>query len=219
MGKIIDLRSITPRTNGTRKVSDIEKIVRHHSATKTGDFHSFMKHWKNVNGWGTGGYAEIILRNGDVQICYDPEEITNGVGGENSYTYHICLVGNGEFTKEQEKAFEERALFNRKRFGLLVSDIVGHKEFKSASTACPGIDMKVVRKRLSLLEQNVSRETSKKGENPYVNYVVKSGDSLSTICHTNDIKVLQNVGKINGLRSINMIRVGQVLKIPVELVE
>jgi hypothetical protein len=151
MTNTIDLRSHTPRSNGTRSEDSIEHIARHHSATSDGDFKTFWKYWNGVKGWGTGGYAEIILRDGTVQICYDPNEITNGIANHNSTTYHICVVGNGSFTDAQEKAWEERCLYNLKRFGLTPDKVKGHREFSGASTACPGIDMGMVRNRLIYL--------------------------------------------------------------------
>ncbi|WP_336822928.1 N-acetylmuramoyl-L-alanine amidase [Sporosarcina sp. USHLN248] len=149
MATIKDLRPITPRTNGTRKLSAIKNIARHHSATTSGSWASFWPHWNKTNGWGTGGYHEIILRDGTVELCYDPEEITNGVGGQNSYIYNICLVGNGSFTPEQEKTFDERARYWMQRLGLPASAVKGHNEFPKQNTSCPGIDMDTVRARLS----------------------------------------------------------------------
>lgn len=149
MATIKDLRPITPRTNGARKLSAIKNIARHHSATVTGSWATFWPHWHNTKGWGTGGYHEIILRDGTVELCYDPEEITNGVGGQNSYIYNICLVGNGSFTDAQEKTFEERARYWMERFGLTAKDVKGHNEFPGQATSCPGVNMNTVRDRLS----------------------------------------------------------------------
>ncbi|WP_342505853.1 N-acetylmuramoyl-L-alanine amidase [Sporosarcina sp. FSL K6-2383] len=149
MVNIKDLRSITPRTNGTRALSAIKNIARHHSATSSGNWASFWKYWKGTKGWGTGGYHEIILRDGTVELCYDPTEITNGVGGQNSYIYNICLVGNGSFTAEQERVFDERARYWMDKLGLPASAVKGHNEFPEQSTNCPGVNMAAVRARLS----------------------------------------------------------------------
>lgn len=81
--RLEDLRGdgrILGPTNAKRKASEITKIARHHSATTTGDVWAFQNYWKNTLGWGTGGYHEIILRDGTVQWCYFDEDITNGVG-------------------------------------------------------------------------------------------------------------------------------------------
>src|SRR5690625_1204816 len=148
MAKIQDIRHRTQRTNGTRSLSQIKYIVRHHSATPTGDFDSVWKYWHGTKGWGTGGYHEIILRDGTVQLCYDPNEITNGVGNYNTPTYHICLVGNGSFTAAQEKAWDERVAYNMKRLGIGVNNVKGHREMPGANTTCPGINMNTVRARI-----------------------------------------------------------------------
>lgn len=149
MKKLLDIRNRTPRTNGLRALSQIKTIVRHHSATTSGNFDSFWRHWNVTNGWGTGGYHEIIWRDGTVELCYDATVITNGVGGHNTNTYHICMVGNGSFTEAQEKAWDERVAYNMKRFKIKVNSVKGHGEMPGASTSCPGIDMNIVRARIS----------------------------------------------------------------------
>lgn len=148
MAKTQDIRNRTQRTNGTRSLSQIKNIVRHHSATSGGNFDAFWRHWNGTLGWGTGGYHEIILRDGTVQLCYNPNEITNGVGGQNTYTYHICLVGNSSFTTAQEKAWDDRVAYNMKRLGISVNNVKGHREMPGASTTCPGINMNTVRNRI-----------------------------------------------------------------------
>ena len=151
MTKIVDLRGdsrIMGPTNPNRSVTGITKIARHHSATATGDVWAFQNYWRNL-GWGTGGYHEIILRDGSVQLIYRDNVTTNGVGGHNTNTYHICLVGNGSFTPEQEKAFDERARAAMQRFNLKASDVLGHNEFSGhKSNSCPGTNMATVRSRL-----------------------------------------------------------------------
>ncbi len=148
MKKLIDLRSKAPRTNKLRSLSAITVIVRHHSATSEGSFESFMRFWRISRGWGTGGYHEIILPDGTVELCYNPEVITNGVGGANNYCYHICLVGNGSFTEAQEKAWDERVAYNMERLNISVDNVKGHREMPNASTTCPGINMDSVRNRI-----------------------------------------------------------------------
>jgi hypothetical protein len=143
---ILDLRGKAPHSNAKRQVSSIKKIVRHHSATTEGNFWVFWNYWNGTLKWNTGGYHEIILRDGSVELCYPPEIITNGVKSHNAYTYHICVVGNGRFTDEQEKAFKERSLNAMSMFNLKVDDVVGHGELDPST--CPGIDMNKVRESL-----------------------------------------------------------------------
>jgi len=179
MVTIQDLRRITPFTNSRRNVNSIKNIARHHSATTDGDWTTFWKYWNGTKGWGTGGYHEIILRDGTVQLCYDPEEITNGVANHNSTTYHITVVGNGSFTDAQERAWEERCLYNLERFELSTDDVKGHREFNGANTACPGIDMNMVRNRLKELQVDV-KQVSNPIKNTTIKYLQK-GDSGTVV--------------------------------------
>lgn len=163
--KIQDLRSITPRSNGTRTRSQVKNIARHHSGTTNGSWHSFWPTWRDVRKWGTGGYHEIILRDGTRQICYDDHEITNGVANHNTAIYNICLVGNGSFTAAQEAAWDESCRAAMKRFNLPVSAVRGHNEFSGTNTACPGINMNLVRSRLNGAPVPVSRDYLINGDN------------------------------------------------------
>ncbi|MCT8137688.1 N-acetylmuramoyl-L-alanine amidase [Anaerobacillus sp. CMMVII] len=149
MAKIEDIRDQTPKRSSTRSVSSITQIARHHSATQSGDFWTFWNgRWKDL-GWSTGGYHEIILPDGTVQLCYDANVVTNGVGGHNTSIYNICLVGQGSFTDAQESAWRERAQYNLERFNISVDDVLGHNEFSGQSTGCPGTDMDRVRAELA----------------------------------------------------------------------
>ncbi len=152
MVKIQDIRNKVAPSKTKRKISQITKIARHHSATTSGDYFAFWNNrWKGL-GWGKGGYHEIILPDGTVQLCYDPIYPTNGIGNHNTNTYHICVVGNGAFTAAQERAYEERCLLAIQNFGLSVDDVLGHNEFSGTATSCPGINMDSVRNRLKLLQ-------------------------------------------------------------------
>lgn len=163
MTNILDIRSQTPKRATKRNVSAITTIVRHHSATAQGDFWSFWNNrWKGL-GWQTGGYAEIILRDGSVQLCYDPDMVTNGAANANGYSYHICLVGNGSFTATQERVWEERAAFNMARFNVAVNQVKGHGELPGQSTACPGLNMNAVRERLRNSNATPSPSTGASG--------------------------------------------------------
>ncbi|GAA0454150.1 N-acetylmuramoyl-L-alanine amidase [Alkalibacillus silvisoli] len=175
MPDIEDLRGQT--MGGNRRRNKIRHIARHHSASEGGDVWTFERHWKN-RGWQTGGYHEIILRDGTVQLCYDEDVITNGIADHNRTTYHICLVGDGNFTDEQERVFEERAHENLGRFGLNVSQVLGHNEFSGARTGCPGIDMDRVRARLGNNSSSSSGGSDSSGSS---HYLLQNGDSGSEV--------------------------------------
>lgn len=165
MTKIQDIRAevwkVAP--SKTKRTFDrITTIVRHHSGGSSGDFNTFWSYWKS-KGWTKGGYHELILRDGTVQLCYDPEYPTNGVANQNDYIYNICLVGDGTkqgFTEAQEKSWTERCLYNQDRLKVANRNVKGHNEMPGASTACPGINMHLVRNRLLNAVQKPKEETT-----------------------------------------------------------
>lgn len=132
-----------------RLLNQIKNIAVHYSATASGDTSAFERHWKNNNKWNTGGYHEVVLLNGNVELNYDANVISNGVGGQNTRMYNICYVGNGQPNAAQLKSLIERVNYNRNRFNLTVNDVKGHREFSGQSTACPSLNMTNFRKSLS----------------------------------------------------------------------
>lgn len=208
MSNLLDVRNQMPGGNSKRKISQINKLARHHSGTNSGDAGAFARHHTQTLGWSTSGYHEVILRDGRVQLCYDASVITNGVRNHNTNTYHICLVGNGNFTEAQEKAFNERAKVAIELFNLKVSDVLGHNEFSGASTQCPGINMNTVRTNLQKY-----LDDSKAPVNAASTHTVKSGQTLSHIANLYKTTV-RAIADLNNIKNVNLIRVGQQLKIP-----
>jgi len=161
----------------TRNIGDITHIVLHHSVTPNDehrDISNLEEGWRNL-GWSLGGYHEIILRNGTVQIAYDPEVETNGAHEHNGYTYHICLVGTGPwnrdsnarlmdgapFTEQQEIAYKARLQANIERLPNFTT-VTGHGDLRPVSsvfggTLCPGLPEEYVKSgNISALPSQIS---------------------------------------------------------------
>ena len=210
---MVDLRN-DPRImpiSGTRNVNQVTRSARHHSGTATGDVFAFQNHWRNVLRWITGGYHFVILRNGFIQWVYDFHVISNGVGGHNTDTVHVCLVGSGSFTPEQERAYEW--LMNshiRPRIpAITVPRVLGHREFSGhASNQCPGINMTNVRARLS---GPVAPQPPTSPVDATTHTVVR-GETLSGIALRFNTTVAE-LQRLNNIPNPNLIRVGQVLTI------
>lgn len=213
MSKIQDVRNQMPFGNPTRKIEQIKKVARHHSATTSGDVFAFLNgRWKDL-GWKTGGYHEVILRDGTVQLCYNPSQVTNGVGGHNTNVYNICLVGNGSFTDAQEKAWNERAEVAMQLFNLKVSDVLGHQEFSGTNTDCPGINMDTVRSNLTKYLNSKKQVTAPPPVAMSGTHTVKSGQTLLHIANLYKTTV-RAIAELNKITNVNLIRTGQVLQIP-----
>ncbi len=148
MANIIDRRGKSMGGGDKRSISSIQNIAIHYSATATGNTSAFENFWKNTHGWNTGGYHEVVLLNGDVELNYNADTISNGVGGQNTRMYNICYVGAGVPNSAQMKTLIERVNDNLNRFGLSANAVKGHREFSGQSTNCPGLNMNDFRKSL-----------------------------------------------------------------------
>src|SRR5690625_2635208 len=142
MAKIIDRRKNAIGGHSKRSVNQIKNIAVHYSATATGNSDAFERFWKNSRGWQTGGYHEVVLLNGDVELNYDPTVISNGVYGHNTSTYNICYVGNGQPNAKQLATLRKRVKRAKSAYKVVDSNIKGHREFSGQSTACPAVNVR-----------------------------------------------------------------------------
>jgi len=142
----------------TRSVNDIRRIAIHHSATASGTTAIFENFWRTQASMGApnavGGYHEVILLNGDLEINYLPTFVSFGVASHNNDTYHICVVGNFAQTQLQGIQLQnllERIRFNVNRFPNVTFDrVLGHREFPNQTTSCPVINMTNIRNQARL---------------------------------------------------------------------
>ncbi|WP_368653781.1 peptidoglycan-binding protein [Ornithinibacillus sp. 4-3] len=141
MVKVIDRRKQAMGGYSKRSVAQIKNIAVHYSATTSGNTSTFEKHWKGVRGWQTGGYHEVVLLNGDVELNYDPTVISNGVYGHNTETYNICYVGTSQPNDKQLKSLRQRVKRAKSAYGIKDNNIKGHREFSGQSTSCPKVNV------------------------------------------------------------------------------
>src|SRR5699024_6314771 len=141
MAKVIDRRKQAMGGHSKRQIKHIKDIAVHYSATATGNTKAFERFWKG-KGWVTGGYHEVVLLDGSVELNYDPTVITNGVLGHNTSTYNICYVGDGQPNSKQLKTIRNRVKRAKSAYKIKDSNIKGHREFSGASTSCPALNVK-----------------------------------------------------------------------------
>ncbi|MFW6377641.1 MAG: peptidoglycan recognition family protein [bacterium] len=139
-----------------RKISDITHIDIHHSASLTKNYkgistiESFAKSHIN-KGWAGLGYHYVIDPNGKVYKTGYANEMRWSVGGNNSYTISIMIIGS--FDKEDISDAQYNALLKvaellKKEYNVDIENIMGHSEYPNQNTACPGIDMDKMRSDL-----------------------------------------------------------------------
>jgi len=150
--RLLQVPGMTGPATATRNRNAVRFLVIHHSATATGSQRIFENHWRGTLGWQTGGYAEIVLRNADVEIVYPPETISNGARGQNHNTMHFCLVGNGSFTPEQLQSLESRIRHWMGVLNIPAQNVLVHHELPGQATTCvpaSGFDIAAFRSRLA----------------------------------------------------------------------
>ena len=195
MAKIIDRRKKAIGGHSKRQIKHIKNIAVHYSATATGNTAAFERFWKGSRGWVTGGYHEVVLKNGDVELNYDPTVITNGVYGHNTSTYNICYVGDGQPNAKQLATLRKRVKRAKSAYKVSNSNIKGHREFSGASTSCPAVNVRsqIVNKLGSTVVQNVVNAANPK-PTPQVNgYTARIQRWLNTYSF-NNIKVDDKFG-------------------------
>lgn len=209
MAKINDRRKVAmgnwlPK----RAKGSVTHLVRHQTGVDVEQTMETLEgFWAREHEWDRGGYHEVIHKDGSVDLNYDPEFMTWGVGNQNGYTMHISLIGNGKFTEAQEQTFDERALYHMKNQNIPVANVWGHNEFAGHGTnKCPGINMQTVRNRLASKLQVKPKPVINSAE-----YTIKTGDTLWGIATANGMSV-QELKAMNGLTS-DIIHAGNKLKL------
>lgn len=143
------------------KVNKPQYIIIHHSGTENGNADIFRRSHK-AKGWRDIGYHYIIgngTNSKDGLVEKGRVENTSGAHCNNDRmnfrSIGICLVGNFEKQKPTNKQLQSleklvRGLMNK--YKIQYTRVLGHKEVKGASTACPGKNFDMKGFRLSLKE-------------------------------------------------------------------
>lgn len=157
MVKIIDRRNqaIGGQTND-RTLNAITKLGVHWDGVANGTIGGHERYWLNALGWSNGGYHYFVDKNGVGHWNYNLTKTTNGVGGHNGTSAHICYAGNHSHPMNAKQKETIKYIINELMLPNLpnVKQILGHNEFPNTSrynhksNSCPGIDMDEFRKYL-----------------------------------------------------------------------
>jgi len=223
--RIIDRRSIALGHGHARirNQNAIRRICIHHSVTPaTHTTANFENWWRNpASRMGTppvGGYHEVILADGDMELNFNPTQVIHGVANQNGDSYHICVVGsfrvNGsQPTAAQMNSLIKRLRFNMDRFNIPVERVLGHNEFPGhRNNTCPGQNMNNIRNQLrmpSIIIPSPDLSSTSSANT----HTVRSGDTLSIIAQRNGTTVAE-LQRLNNILDANVIRIGQVLRLP-----
>lgn len=122
----------------TRALSQINKIIVHHSATTSGTAASYANYHVDTRGWPGVGYHFVVDQDGTINQTNYLTTISNHTSGQNTAGIGICLTGN--FDTQQPFPAQMRSL------NALISylkqtvapnlQVYGHRDYSTKS--CPG---------------------------------------------------------------------------------
>ena len=136
---------------------DIKNIVLHCTATPPNTtVESILNYWKKVKGWTNPGYHFLIEASGKINNILPIEEVSNGVRGHNSNSIHISYIGGIDESGDAIDNRTPRQVLSQMQ--LLVelnekfpnADILGHRDFKGVTKACPSFDARQFTKQIKL---------------------------------------------------------------------
>lgn len=141
---------------------DIKYIVVHCSATRAGQDISTktIKDWHLKRGWSDIGYHMVIELDGSVHQGRPDWRIGAGVKGFNKHSIHICYVGgvdeNLKPLDTRNETQKEALLDMLMHYKILhpKAIVLGHRDFKGVTKACPSFDAKKEYKFISDKYQN-----------------------------------------------------------------
>jgi N-acetyl-anhydromuramyl-L-alanine amidase AmpD len=123
---------------GTRKISDIDKIIVHHSATNSGTPDSFADYHVQRKDWPGIGYHAVIDADANIYLTNNSTTISYNCSGQNATSIGICLIGN--FEKTEPTTEQINALIHIIKFYNELTEktlsIYGHCDFRK--TSCCG---------------------------------------------------------------------------------
>ena len=148
-----------------RALSAITQIVIHHSANPTNGMHLntavFEGGWRGNTGMGfpsdnRGGYHEVVLFNGNVEVNMQDLRRTWGATGQNGHTWHIAVTGQHAYginniSNAQLSSLAVRIAAAMRRFGWNanhVNRIVRHRDLPGQNTGCNDINVGLLREQV-----------------------------------------------------------------------
>ena len=132
-----------------KKLERVNYIVVHCSATPpTMDIGvKEIDRWHRERGWFKIGYHAVIRRDGRIEYGRYTDEIGAHAKGFNNQSLSICLVGGVDENNNPDNNFEDiqlqtlKAAINYYKYFFPDAAVVGHKDLKGVTKACPSFDV------------------------------------------------------------------------------
>ena len=126
---------------GHRNLSRVHTVVVHHSASGRNVTAANMASYHvNHHGWPGLAYHYVIAPDGNVYKCNPISMLTYHAKGGNTSGIGVCCLGNFEVHDVPDAQYQA---LDDLITGIMVAmpqvvNVIGHRQVKGASTACPG---------------------------------------------------------------------------------
>ncbi len=136
----------------TRKLTDIKRIVVHHSATGSNATpRAFASYHVDNNKWPGIGYHYVVSRDGVIYKTNNDSTVSWHAGPTaNRDSIGICMVGTFDNSKPPAAQWQAAIDLIRhlmKAYSVPAEGVIGHCEVPKVAKSCPGraIDLKELR--------------------------------------------------------------------------
>lgn len=154
---------------------EFKQLIIHCSATREGQDigAETIKRWHTApkpqgRGWRVVGYSDLILLNGarhkfvehNGDQFIQPQEVTNGVAGQNSVSRHVCYIGGMD--KEAKKRKDTLTEAQAETLKQIIFEVLsyapnvvigGHNQFDNK--ACPSFWVPTFLRKIGVSEKNI----------------------------------------------------------------
>jgi N-acetyl-anhydromuramyl-L-alanine amidase AmpD len=137
------LKTHSVKKYSLRDYTDIDTLVIHHSATRTGSAESYANYHVLNRNWAGIGYHFVIEQNGEIKQTNHVRTLSYHARGVNKNGIGICLTGNydeqtlpGKMLDSLVFLIKELKLTYQKDF-----KIIGHREVSTKT--CPGKNVSI----------------------------------------------------------------------------
>ena len=126
------------REYAKRELEQINNVVIHHSATKSGTPQSYARYHVDTHGWPGIGYHYVIQKDGTIYQTNELDTISFHVSGHNTRSIGICLTGHYDQQAVPEIQLQQCGKLIASLRSMLPKEIEisGHRDFSTKS--CPG---------------------------------------------------------------------------------
>lgn len=202
-----DLPKSATQSYSTRNLSQINKIVVHHSATTSGTAESYARYHVDTRGWPGIGYHFVIDQDGTINQTNWLETVSYHTGNNNTSSIGICLTGNFDIQQPfpaQMASLNALISHLKNQLGQNLQ-VYGHRDYSTKT--CPGNNI-----ALSSYNPNIAGIICKDGT-----YSDKTGRGACSRHGGAEEQKQQEVGVL--IPELRLIRTKEVIKLNGQIVD